>query len=171
MQPFLGCIGDRVGRRGGAQLGRAGRVRRQHGCPRGSAGLRPCICQSTSPGALLYIGDSHAAQGDSEVAGTGNRSAAACPASGRSDQGKKIAWPRFENDTSTQRRRRLPVPGRCASDCVYGAGRLDPHRLRPVGPRRLRAAVESRRRIHLTEMVDPNYVVVATVDKRFLPGR
>jgi hypothetical protein len=26
-------------------------------------------------------------------------------------------------------------------------------------------------KIHLTEMVDPNYVVIASVDKRFLPKR
>jgi acetamidase/formamidase len=49
-------------------------------------------------GALFYIGDGHAAMGDGEVAGT----AIEVPLHARLQvsvvKGKKISWPRFENE-------------------------------------------------------------------------
>jgi len=121
-------------------------------------------------GALFYFGDGHAAMGDGEVAG----SAVEVPmqAKFRVDliKGKSTDWPRLENDHE------LMAAGiyRPVDDAVriavtelvawihrdYGLSELDAYELlSKVG------------KLHLTEMVDPNYVVIASVEKKYLPPR
>ena len=121
-------------------------------------------------GALLYMGDGHAAMGDGEVAGT----AIEVPLHARVQvnviKGQKINWPRFENDQAI-----MTVGAyRPLDDCVriaftelvawihsdYGLSDLDAYEL-----------LSKVARIHLDEMVDPNYVVVASIEKKFLPSK
>src|SRR3984957_8062073 len=52
------------------------------------------------PGALLYMGDGHAAMGDGEVAGTAIEVALVARIQVSVVKGKKINWPRFENNDS-----------------------------------------------------------------------
>jgi amidase len=124
----------------------------------------------SAPGALLYLGDGHAAQGDGEVAGT----AIEVPLRVRLQvdliKGKRIAWPRFENDSTIMAvgaYRPLDDAVRIAfTELVswihadYGLSALDAYEL-----------LSKTAKIHLVEMVDPNYVVIAAVDKRYLPQR
>lgn len=119
-------------------------------------------------GALFYFGDGHAAMGDGEVAG----SAVEVPMRARFKfelvKGKSTSWPRLENEHE------LMATGiyRPVDDAVriavtelvdwvhrdYGLSELDAYELfSKVG------------KLHLTEMVDPNYVVVASIDKKYLP--
>ena len=51
------------------------------------------------PGALFFLGDGHAVQGDGEMAGTGIE--ISCDVQFTVDviKGKRIGWPRGENDT------------------------------------------------------------------------
>jgi amidase len=121
-------------------------------------------------GALLYVGDGHAAQGDGEVAGTGIE----VPLRGRLQvnviKKQAIKWPRAENDTAIMTfgaYRPLDDALRIAfAELVawihkdYALSELDAYELLS------KVAV-----IHLSEMVDPNYVVVAKVDKKYLPPR
>jgi acetamidase/formamidase len=121
-------------------------------------------------GALFYFGDGHAAMGDGEISGT----AIEVPMKARLQfdvvKGKQTRWPRFENE------REIMAAGiyRPVDDAVriaftelvawihadYGLSELDAYELlSEVG------------KIHLTEMVDPNYVVLASVEKRYLPER
>ena len=123
-----------------------------------------------APGALLYIGDGHAAQGDGEVAGT----AIEVPLRVRLQvdviKRHAIGWPRFENETSLMTAgayRPLDDALRIAfTELVnwihtdYGLSSLDAYEL-----------LSKVAKIHLAEMVDPNYVVVAGIEKRFLPPR
>ena len=121
-------------------------------------------------GALFYIGDGHAAMGDGEVAGT----AIEVPLHARVQlsviKGKTIRWPRFENDQAI-----MAVGAyRPLDDCVriaftelvawmqadYGLSDMDAYEL-----------LSEVARIHLDEMVDPNYVVVASIEKKYLPAR
>ena len=119
-------------------------------------------------GALVYFGDGHAAMGDGEIAGT----ALEVPLRGRVQvhviKGRKINWPRFENDEyimTVGAYRPLDDALRIAfTDLVgwihkdYGLTELDTYELlSKVGE------------IHLNEMVDPNYVIVAKVKKSYLP--
>ena len=121
-------------------------------------------------GGLLYLGDGHAAMGDGEIAGT----AIEVPLKARVQlsviKRRTISWPQFENDDAI-----MTVGAyRPVDDAVriaftelvhwihrdYGLSELDAYELlSKVG------------KIHLNEMVDPNYVVVASVEKKYLPGK
>jgi amidase len=121
-------------------------------------------------GGLLYLGDGHAAMGDGEIAGT----AIEVPLKARVQlsviKGRTISWPQFENDDAI-----MTVGAyRPLDDCVriaetelvkwihrdYGLSELDAYELlSKVG------------KLHLNEMVDPNYVVVASVEKKYLPKK
>jgi amidase len=121
-------------------------------------------------GGLLYIGDGHAAMGDGEIAGT----AIEVPLKARLQlsviKGRTISWPQFENDDAIMTvgaYRPVDDALRIAfTELVYwihkdyGLSELDAYELlSKVG------------RIHLNEMVDPNYVVVASVEKKYLPKK
>ena len=51
------------------------------------------------PGALIHVGDGHAAQGDGEIVGTGIEISFDVEFSVRLIKGRPIAWPRGENET------------------------------------------------------------------------
>jgi acetamidase/formamidase len=122
------------------------------------------------PGALLYLGDGHAAMGDGEVAG----SAIEVPLRGRVQvsllKGRKISWPRFENEESIMTvgaYRPLDDALRIAFTELVGWIHQD-YGLSEVDTYELLSKVA---KIHLTEMVDPNYVIVASVEKKYLPAK
>ena len=169
MHPFLGCIG--VAPANGEV--RSSIVPAEFGgnmdAPEVSPGNTLYLPVNVT-GALFYFGDGHAAMGDGEVAG----SAVEVPmkASFRFElvKGKSTEWPRLEND------KELMTTGiyRPVDDAVriavtemvhwihrdYGLSDLDAYELfSKVG------------RLHLTEMVDPNYVVVASIEKKYLPAK
>jgi amidase len=169
LHPFLGCIG--VAPAGGEA--RSSVVPEAFGgnmdAPEASAGNTIYFPVNVA-GGLLYFGDGHAAMGDGEIAG----SAIEVPMRARLQidvvKGKKTAWPRFEND------KEIMAAGiyRPVDDALriaftelvawihadYGLSELDAYELlSKVG------------KIHLTEMVDPNYVVVASVEKKYLPPK
>jgi len=121
-------------------------------------------------GALFYFGDGHAAMGDGEVAG----SAVEVPMRVRLKlellKKKRIDWPRLENENE------LMATGiyRPVDDAVriavtelvhwihadFGLSELDAYEL-----------CSKVCKLHLTEMVDPNYVVIASIEKKYLPLR
>ena len=121
-------------------------------------------------GGLLYVGDGHAAMGDGEIAG----SAIEVPLKARVQltviKGRTISWPQFENDGAIMTvgaYRPLDDALRIAfTELVhwihkdYGLSEFDAYELlSQVG------------KIHLNEMVDPNYVVVASIEKKYLPAK
>jgi amidase len=169
MQPFLGCLG--VAPAGGEA--RASIVPAEFGGNMDAPEVRPgftIYLPVNVAGGLLYMGDGHAAQGDGEVAGTAIEVPLRVRLRVDLIKRKKISWPRFENDSSLMtvgayrplddalRIAFTELVGWIHSD--YGLSELDAYEL-----------LSKVARIHLVEMVDPNYVVVAAVDKRFLPKR
>jgi len=169
LHPFLGCIG--VAPANGES--RSSIVPAEFGgnmdAPEVSAGNTLYLPVNVA-GALFYFGDGHAAMGDGEIAGT----AIEVPMKTRLQfdvvKGKHTNWPRFENE------REIMAAGiyRPVDDAVriaftelvawihaeYGLSELDAYELlSEVG------------KIHLTEMVDPNYVVIASVEKKYLPDQ
>ena len=167
MHPFLGCIG--VAPANGEA--RSSIVPAEFGGNMDAPEVSPgntLYLRVNVRGALFYFGDGHAAMGDGEVAG----SAVEVPmkARFRFDLVKSYStgWPRFENEHE------LMTTGiyRPVDDAVriavtemvhwvhrdYGLSELDAYELfSKVG------------KLHLTEMVDPNYVVVASIEKKYLP--
>jgi len=169
LHPFFGCIG--VAPAGGEA--RSSIVPAEFGgnmdSPEASVG-NTVFFPVNVPGALLYMGDGHAAMGDGEIAGT----AVEVPLRGRMQvsviKGQKINWPRFENADSI-----MTVGAyRPLDDCLriafteliawihkdYGLSELDAYEL-----------LSKVAKIHLNEMVDPNYVIVASIDKKYLPPK
>jgi len=169
LHPFFGCIG--VAPANGEA--RSSIVPAEFGgnmdAPEASAGNTLYLPVNVA-GALLYMGDGHAAMGDGEVAGT----AIEVPLHARIEvsliKGQKISWPRFENDHAIMTvgaYRPLDDSLRIAfTELVswihsdYGLSELDAYEL-----------LSQTAKIHLDEMVDPNYVVVASIDKKYLPPR
>ena len=169
LQPFFGCIG--VAPAGGEA--RSSVVPEAFGgnmdAPEARVG-NTIYLPVNVPGALLYMGDGHAAMGDGEIAGT----AIEVPLRARIKvdviKGQAIHWPRFENATAIMTvgaYRPLDDALRIAfTELVqwihqdYGLSDLDAYELlSKVGT------------IHLTEMVDPNYVIVAGIEKKYLPEK
>jgi amidase len=169
LHPFLGCIG--VAPANGEA--RSSIVPEAFGgnmdAPEVSVGNTLYLPVNVA-GGLLYFGDGHAAMGDGEVAG----SAIEVPMRARLQidvvKGKRTGWPRFENE------KEIMAAGiyRPVDDALriaftelvawihadYGLSELDAYELlSKVG------------KIHLTEMVDPNYVVVASIEKKYLPAK
>ena len=169
LHPFFGCIG--VVPSGGEV--RSSVVPAEFGgnmdAPEASVGNTVYLPVSV-PGALLFMGDGHAAMGDGEIAGTAIEVALLARVQVSLIKGRKINWPRFENDISIMTvgaYRPLDDALRIAfTELVdwihrdYGLSSLDAYEL-----------LSKVAKIHLDEMVDPNYVVVASIDKKFLPTR
>jgi len=169
LHPFFGCIG--VAPAGGEA--RASTVPAEFGgnmdAPEVSVG-NTLYLPVNVPGALLFMGDGHAAMGDGEIAGTAIEVSLLARIQVNIIKGRKIEWPRFENDQSIMAvgaYRPLDDALRIAfTELVgwmhqdYGLSNLDAYEL-----------LSKVAKIHLDEMVDPNYVVVASIDKKFLPPR
>ena len=167
LHPFLGCIG--VAPANGEA--RSSIVPAEFGgnmdAPEVSAGNTLYLPVNVA-GAMLYFGDGHAAMGDGEVAG----SAVEVPMRERLQvdviKKKRIEWPRLENGNEIMAAgiyRPVDDAARIAvTELVhwihadYGLSDLDAYELfSKVG------------KLHLTEMVDPNYVIIASIDKKYLP--
>jgi amidase len=169
LHPFLGCIG--VAPAGGEA--RSSLVPAEFGgnmdAPEVSVGNTLYLPVNVA-GALLYMGDGHGAMGDGEVAGSAIEVALLARVQVGIIKGKKINWPRLENGDSIMTvgaYRPLDDALRIAfTELVdwihkdYGLSSLDAYEL-----------LSKVAKIHLDEMVDPNYVVVASIEKKFLPAR
>ena len=169
LHPFLGCVG--VAPADGEA--RSSLVPAEFGgnmdSPEASVGNTLYLPVNVI-GALLYIGDGHAAMGDGEVAG----SAIEVPMHERIQvdliKGKKIAGPRFENDNYLMAAgiyRPLEDATRIAyTELIkwihddYGLSQFDLYELMSVAGE-----------LSVSEIVDPNYVVIAKINKKYLPPK
>jgi amidase len=121
-------------------------------------------------GALLYLGDGHAAQGEGEIAGTAAEVAMNVTFQVDVIKGRGITTPRLEDDTylmAAGSYRPLEDAMRIASRELiqwmvddYGLSTLDAYEL-------LSVAMES----NVSQLVDPNYTVVVKIKKDYLPSR
>jgi amidase len=169
LHPFLGCIG--VAPADGEA--RSSLVPAEFGgnmdSPEASVGNTLYLPVNVI-GAMLYLGDGHAAMGDGEVAG----SAIEVPMHERIQidliKGKKISWPRFENDDYLMAAgiyRPLEDATRIAyTELIkwihddYGLSQFDLYELMSVAGE-----------LRVNEIVDPNYVVIARINKKYLPPK
>src|SRR5882672_1424476 len=167
LQPFLGCIG--VAPAGGEA--RSSIVPAEFGgnmdAPEASAGNTLDLPVNVS-GALFYFGDGHAAMGDGEIAGTAIEVPMKAWLQFELVKGKHTNWPRFENEKEIMAvgaYRPLDDALRIAFTELVGWIHAD-YGLSDMDTYELLSKVA---KIHLVERVDPNYVVIATVHKRYLP--
>jgi acetamidase/formamidase len=167
LHPFLGCVG--VAPADGEA--RSSIVPAEFGgnmdAPEASVG-NTLYLPVNVPGALLSFGDGHGAMGDGEIAGTAIEVSMRVRLQVDVVKGQKIGWPRFENNDYIMAAgiyRPLDDALRIAfTELVrwiherYGLSEMDAYEL-----------LSKTAEIHLDEMVDPNYVIVAKINKKFLP--
>jgi amidase len=97
LAPMLGCFG--VAPRGRQAISTA--TSAEHG---GNMDYRGFVAGVTvyfpvfEPGALFFLGDGHAVQGDGEIVGTGVETSFAARFTARVQKGRAIGWPRGESD-------------------------------------------------------------------------
>ncbi len=168
LHPFLGCVGVAPA----DEEVRSSVVPAEFGgnmdAPEASVG-NTLYLPVNVPGALLFLGDGHAAMGDGEIAGSAIEVSMHVRVQVDVIKGKTIAWPRFEN-----------------SDYIMAVGIYRPlddalriaftelihwmHERNGLSETDAYELLSKTAEIHLDEMVDPNYVVVAKINKKFLPG-
>jgi amidase len=118
-------------------------------------------------GAYLYTGDAHAAQGDGELCGVACEMTARVRLRVGLEKGKTIAWPRIESPSELMAvGSARPMEDAARIGWVelirwlvddYGFGRLEAYQL-----------LTQAGRMRVGNMVDPQYSVVAKLDKRYL---
>jgi amidase len=98
LRPMLGCVGVAPARKEAVATstpGPFGGNMDYAGLNRGVKVMLPV----NEPGALLFIGDGHALQGEGEIVGTGLETSMDVEFSVAVVKKSSIAWPRLENDT------------------------------------------------------------------------
>lgn len=169
LRPFLGCLAVAPG----AAEARSTIVPGFFGGNLDTPEVRPgstIYLPVNVPGALLYLGDGHAVQGEGEIAGTAAEVAMNVTLSVNVIKGRSVTVPRLEDDTylmAAGSYRPLEDAMRIASHELiqwiveaYGLSPLDAYEL-------LSVAMES----NVSQLVDPNYTVLVKIMKEYLPSR
>ena len=122
------------------------------------------------PGALLFLGDGHARQGEGEVVGTGLETSMDVEFSVELVKAKAIAWPRLESDTHVM------VLG-SARPLLQALQHANSEMQRwlmadyKMSERGAQVFMGQALEIEVANIVDPNFTVVAKVRKALLPPR
>ncbi len=123
-----------------------------------------------APGALLYIGDCHAAQGDGEVCGVAVEVPSEGTLTARVVKGRRLTTPRIENDEyimSVGSARPLDEAARIAYCDLLDWVERD-YKLDRLTAYELASLVA---KVRLANMVDTLYTMVAKFPKRYLPAK
>ena len=126
LAPMIGCFG--VAARGGQAISTA--TSAEHG---GNMDYRGFVTGTTvyfpvfEPGALFFLGDGHAVQGDGEIVGSGIEISMDVQVTLDLQKGKQIGWPRGENEdwifTAGNARRSIRRPNTRRRRCCVGCSR------------------------------------------------
>lgn len=169
LRPFLGCLGVAPAAGEARQTIVPGFFGGNMDTPEVRAGTTVYFPVNVA-GALLYLGDGHATQGEGEIAGTAPEVAMNVTLEVGLMKGRAITTPRLEDDTylmAVGSVRPLEDAMRIASHELIqwiveerGLSDLDAYEL-------LSVAMES----NVSQIVDPNYTVLAKIRKAYLPDR
>lgn len=98
LRPMLGCVGVAPARKEAVVTSTPGSFGGNMDYAGMNAGVKVML-PVYEPGALLFIGDGHALQGEGEVVGTGVETSMDVEFSVKVVKKVNISWPRLENDT------------------------------------------------------------------------
>lgn len=98
LRPMLGCVGVAPARKEAIMTSSPGAFGGNMDYAGLNAGVKVML-PVNEPGALLFIGDGHALQGEGEVVGTGLETSMDVEFTVQLVKKAVIAWPRLENDT------------------------------------------------------------------------
>ena len=169
LEPMLGCFGVAPFRQQALSTATSG----EHG---GNMDYRGFVAGTTvylpvfEPGALLFLGDGHAAQGDGEIAGTGIEISMDVTVTVAVLKGKSIGWPRGENADYIF----TVGNARPLDQCVQHATTEMLHWLEQdfeLDGISANLLLSQCVRYDLGNMFDPAYTMVCKIAKRYLPAR
>ena len=98
LRPMLGCLGTAPARKEAVATSTPGAFGGNMDYAGLVAGVKVTL-PVNEPGALLFVGDGHARQGEGEVVGTGVETSMDVEFTVELIKNKTIGWPRLENDT------------------------------------------------------------------------
>ena len=169
LDPMIGCFG--VAARGGQAISTA--TSAEHG---GNMDYRGFVAGTTvyfpifEPGALFFLGDGHAVQGDGEIVGSGIEISMDVQVTLDVQKGREIGWPRGENDDwifTAGNARPLDQATQHATTEMLKWLQQD-YGLDPLAANLLMAQCV---RYDLGNVFDPAYTMVCKLNKQWLPTR
>jgi amidase len=169
VEPMIGCFG--VAPAMGQAIGTM--TSAQNGGNMDYRGFHPGVTvwfPVAVEGALFFLGDAHATQGDGEIVGTGIETCFEIEVRLTVEKGKKLVWPRGENETeifSAGNARPLDQALQHATTDMYNWLQSD-YGLSPTAASHLMGQVVQ---YHVGNVFDPAYTMVCRIEKKWLPAR
>lgn len=169
LRPMLGCVGVAPARQEAISTVTPGAFGGNMDYAGLNAGVKVML-PVNEPGALLFIGDGHARQGEGEVVGVGLEVSMDVEFSVDLVKKKPIAWPRLESDTH------IMVLGSARpllQALQHATTEMQRWLMADYGfsERGSQAYLGQALEYEVAQVVDPNFTIVAKVRKSLLPGR
>jgi len=169
LRPMLGCIGVAPARKEAISTATPGAFGGNMDYAWMNAGVK-LMLPVNEPGALLFLGDGHARQGEGEVAGTGLETSMDVEFTVDLIKQKAIGWPRLETSTH------LMVLGSARpllEAFQHATTELQKWLMSDHGftERGAQAFMGQATEYEIANVVDPNFTVVAKIRKELLPRR
>src|SRR5437773_9433132 len=167
LRPMLGCVGVAPARKEAISTAAPGAFGGNMDYASMGAGVK-LMLPVNEPGALLFLGDGHARQGEGEVVGTGLETSLDVEFSVALVKRKAIGWPRLETDTHVMvlgsARPLLEALQHATTELAkwltadYG-----------LTERGAQLLMGQAAEYEIANVVDPNFTVVAKIRKTMLP--
>ena len=169
LRPMLGCIGVAPARKEAISTAAPGAFGGNMDYAWMNAGVKLMLPVS-EPGALLFIGDGHARQGEGEVAGTGLETSMDVEFSVELVKRKAIGWPRLETTTHVMM---LGSARPLLQAFQHATTELQKWLMSDYGftERGAQIFMGQATEYEIANVVDPNFTVVAKIRKELLPRR
>lgn len=167
LRPMLGCLGTAPARKEAVATSTPGAFGGNMDYAGLNAGVKVTL-PVNEPGALLFLGDGHARQGEGEVVGTGVETSMDVEFTVDLIKKKTIGWPRLENDTYIMvlgSERPLLQAFQHATTEMLRLLVSDYKMTERGGSLLMGQAVE----YEIANVVDPHFTVVAKIRKSLLP--
>ena len=169
LRPMLGCIGVAPARKEAISTATPGAFGGNMDYAWMTAGVK-LMLPVNEPGALLFLGDGHARQGEGEVVGTGLETSMDVEFTVQLVKSKPIGWPRLETETH------LMVLGSARpllEAFQHATTELQRWLAADYGltERGAQTLMGQATEYEVANVVDPNFTVVAKIRKALLPRR
>jgi amidase len=169
LRPMLGCIGVAPARKEAISTAAPGAFGGNMDYAWMGQGVK-LMLPVNEPGALLFLGDGHARQGEGEVAGTGLETSLDVEFTVALVKKKVIGWPRLETDTHVMV---LGSARPLLEAFQHATTELHRWLMADYGmtERGAQTLMGQATEYEIANVVDPNFTVVAKIRKAMLPRR
>jgi amidase len=169
LRPMLGCIGTAPARKEAISTAAPGPFGGNMDYAFMGQGVK-LMLPVNEPGALLFLGDGHARQGEGEVVGTGLETSLDVEFSVQLVKKKAIGWPRLETDTHVMV---LGSARPLLEAFQHATTELQKWLTADYGltERGAQTLMGQATEYEIANVVDPNFTVVAKIRKALLPRR